>query len=206
MTLDFGGALLTVLLAGVVGVGTHSTAGRAYGPFSADFEEVRRHLQGDSQGPIRRVGKIYRNRDGWVRQDLTLLGLPTGPLTLTTVIDPTGQIVTRSRSDAPQSFEQMAPPPEMARALSGRPGLNGTDAPTSDEEFSVEDLGTRVIEGLTCGGRKVRQGVRVTETWTCIETRGQPILVSSKTPHEEYLLRLYNVRIEDPDPSLFSLK
>jgi hypothetical protein len=198
VTLNF--AVCTLALAGGA-IMTTSPRQQASTPFGADFLEIRA-VKAASGGvrETRRSGKMYRDRFGRLRQDVTVELGPNERTTVAVLIDPIGPVVKLLRGEPGRVADAIGPLEDLAKAI---------PAPTSSaaiqQPFESKDLGKKSIEGILCGGHSVQRGDKVIETWTCAEMAGQPILVKSTSPTAEYSLRLFNIRLEDPDPKLFDV-
>ena len=94
-------------------------------------------------------------------------------------------------------------PPAAGLPLVGRPSaVEVGDA--SEEGSKVNDLGETQIEGLEARGLRVSTPSSTTEVWTARQIDQPPLLVRTMGPTRESTARLFNVRLIEPDPRLFS--
>jgi hypothetical protein len=185
--------------------------------FSADTEESWTLRYPDERSERVERGRIFLASNGRVRKDdgpRGDFGVAVDPVTRRTVLfDPRKNKPYGSAGDADDTADRWGEPylvpvppadaPERWRKL-----LSATDV----------DLGTRVIEGFLCEGvrrtippRKAQEGLprQITETievetWASREL-GQVLLETRRSKHETSTLRLKNIRVGEPDESVFAI-
>jgi hypothetical protein len=183
--------------------------------FSAETEESWTLRYPDERSFRVERGRIFLAGDGRVRNDdgpRGDLGVAVDPVTGRTVLfnprknkpyDPAGNADDTADGWGVPSVAPSPPVDEAERKL-----LSGTDV----------DLGTRVIEGFLCEGvrhtippREAQAGMPLqttetieVETWASREL-GQVLLETRRSEHETSTLRLKNIRVGEPDESVFAI-
>jgi hypothetical protein len=197
--------------------------------FSAETEESWTLRYPDERSERVERGRIFLASDGRVRKDdgpRGDFGVAVDPVTRRTVLfNPRKNKPYESAGDADDTADRWGEPglvpvppadaPERKRKL-----LSPTDV----------DLGTRVIEGFLCEGvrrtippdkaegvrrtippRKAQEGMPrqiaetiEVETWASREL-GQVLLETRRSEHETSTLRLKNIRVGEPDESVFAI-
>ena len=180
-------------------------------PFCATAEtETARVLEDGNRITRNNVIKLCRDRDGRTRREQTIgtLGaaVPIVPKTFIFLYDPV------------QAVSYVLDPHEkVARrfSLPKAPAIHGTIPGTSAPDVQTENLGARLIEGLTCAGTRkttrIPAGalgnavpiVSVTETWFSSEIES---IVDAQTRDPRFgTVHYHIIQIErrDPSPDLF---
>ena len=184
-------------------------AQQAFPPFSADYRGTDNvHLLDPDTHPEPRVveGRFYRDRQGRVRHEDRMLIGPGGRVAKKRVFitDQVAGFQFELREDSKLAIRR----PVVLGGTGARPPPP-SEIPDPPPGFRpVEDLGTRVIEGLECkGSRSYRQNAEgYTETWWAPSigyvTRMTTVWPEGELTHE----RWFNFQIgTDPDPSLFEV-
>ncbi len=177
-------------------------------PLRAEYEEV--HSRPITGEVIRRHGVIYRDRQGRVREEDVLEDGAEKPgiqNAVVTIWDPDRLVARVFDSRTGQRAEldlgeillrkDGGPVPRSCAAPSGRRA-------ESQSEPSRELLGTRAIEGFPCHGIRIAIGEEESEDWLCGELE-MLLLQVTKCPDFQTIYRVFNIKLEEPDPNLFGV-
>lgn len=169
-------------------------------PFQAQFELValRKSADGETSRRVTR-GAVYRDADGRSRRE-EYAGDGAGRTIKTIIVhDPTkheGYIL----DPESQTFFKLPTPGTTGREASG------TSEPDAGlPTFDGEDIGKKLIDGLTCRGyRRTGAGGAVIEFWVSEELLEA---VSARSVHgdKEDTLRVFDIRRAAPDEKLFTV-
>jgi hypothetical protein len=180
-------------------------------PFCAEAEtETVRVLEDGNRVTRKNVMRLCRDRVGRSRREQTLetLGaaVPIGPQTLIFLYDPVQAV--SYVLDPHDKVARRFPFPKRPAIRENMPG-------SSVPEVKTEDLGSRMIEGVTCAGTRkttrISVGalgnaapiVSVTETWFSSDIES---MVDSQTRDPRFgtvHYRLFQIERKDPPPDLF---
>jgi len=144
----------------------------------------------DKGGEVRQACRIYRDARGRTRVEGTLNGVDFAMLSdfelgRMALVDPlTG-----------------APIPTVSEPIPSPMSRGAVAAPNPPR---VEELGERRMEGVVARGMRYILDSETVEVWTALEFDQPPVLVHVTGPGREETERLYNIRLEDPDPTLFA--
>ena len=177
-----------------------------YAPFEAEREEVR--ITKDPDGTRRQFtsrSKVYRDGAGRGRTEHRVPTERGGSQHLAFIVDPrthdavlvdvdSGEIV----GELPRGSGTPVPPSPPSPGPANRPPPPGKGRPV------VENLGTKVVEGLLCRGRRFVFEDGTIEMWDTSEL-GPPFPVFERlvTATDEYESHLLEIRLGEPDPALF---
>jgi hypothetical protein len=159
-------------------------------PFQAHYEQVTiKDSDGETFRHIK-SGIVYRTSDGRSRKEEYANGGAQETISTIIIHDPTKQegylldVETRTFFTMP---------------------LSNTSTSAESPTFTGDDIGRRVIEGLTCRGyqRKSQNGGTV-EYWVSEELL-EVVLARSLVGGEENTLRLFNIHRVESDSKLFTV-
>jgi len=194
-----------------VGVGwdwAKGPAGRGK-PFRAEFEEL--HTRKSTNEVLRQKGSVFQDGAGRLRQDYSLPDPEDVSATkhITVIFDAVTLICYLIDQETKEVQKiDLGAVMRGQRAAGQAPGGNSTGCPLpapARPQRTVEAIpGERIIEGLSCAGTVIRGPSGTTiERWVSSRIAGFPILEKKDTDDLEIVFRLFNIKLEDPDPELF---
>lgn len=204
-------------------------------PFSADVvHEVNQVLLDGNRIHRETQGKIFRDSEGRVRND-TESEIPgrMGKLVQITINDPAAQnFISLTPEIKTATIRHLASPGTRTGAPAGdqsrertsleslrklQPGTAELPRNPTKPPMPIENLGTREIEGVTATGtrrsRTIAAGeignekpiTSVFETWYSEELKIAVLTTSDDPQSGQTVTRLVNIRIGEPDPSIFEV-
>ena len=162
-------------------------------PFQSDFERVltEKHEDGKTDKYIF-SGILYRDVSGRIRKDVNIQNPNGTTVRLIIIQDILSQTVYMIHEEAKSV---------LALPLTDMLILNSGFATASHDE----EIGERQIEGLLCTGYRGKRGEeRVTTLWVS-DTIGEALIEENTGSQESDVFRLFNIRLNEPDKSLFSI-
>ena len=188
-------------------VATDVTMGRIVRgqPFSADGVTTLTQVLADGTRIERTAeSKFYRDSQGRVRREQTVLGLSTlnrsgAPVRTISIVDPVAGVAVTLYQDQQAARReilgrQAAAPPSSGREII-RDGRTVSFRPSGEgnREASVSSLGTRTVEGLTASGVETKLTIPVRSIGN-----DRPIEITSERWTSEELGLLLQSRDQDP--------
>lgn len=189
-------------------------------PFSADvINETTRMGQEGKRVRQETRGRIYRDSKGRTRDEAGVLPNSDPQLRAITIFDPVEKVVIGLQLRSGEAWIGQIPDRTVklsspSPASATNPGV--WESSGRDETLKYEDLGTKVIEGLTVKGtrrtRTIPAGrtgnekpvVVITDSWYSPDL-GAVILRESDSQSVHRVMRLANIQRTEPDPAMFQV-
>jgi hypothetical protein len=177
-------------------------------PFSAQqFEERTRILADGSPSSVTMISGIYRDGAGRLRIEWKRASGFSDGFDSVDLIDPVARSVVTLFVDLKIAI-YIVPPGEPGPFHIGFPAA-GKPLPGQNWRTIQEELGTRQIEGIEVKGTRTVQisedepNLKANqEMWTS-RSLGLKMLIDASGPDWRHVAKLQNVRLGEPDPSLF---
>jgi hypothetical protein len=180
-------------------------------PLSVDQIEERTHLL-DSGSSVFEVirSKVYRDSLGKLRIDSeTQRDSDQSRTFIETIIDPSTGVKVVMLRDMRVAYRILGPKAGESGFAVGLSGI-GEGVPSSrDWKTTKENLGKRTIEGVDFEGTRIRQAAdsgltNTIEKWYCDKLSLTGLAVASG-PYGTHTARIENLRLEEPDPTIFAI-
>ena len=172
-------------------------------PFEAHCESIKKLSSGDITQPKR--GMLYRDSKSRERREDQLEGAPGEAVTFVDIDDPVTHTSCTFCIEAKTIFCNNPLPPEgfgvWTFDFATGPGIGLPLVPPE----RPPDFEPKQIEGFLCQGYLLRVSPeRIVEYWYSVDLN-QLILVKIQSEEVEYTWRLLNIRLTEPDKSLFTV-
>jgi hypothetical protein len=172
--------------------------------FEADYEKVVVTIESDGRRTeSHEQQRLYRDSKGRMRMEFTRVGDQGVTLRFAWINDQRNgrSIVLDLATGKPLPRRPRQPPDGQARS----PGPTAAAVPPAAQESQTrEDLGEAQIEGLAARGWRFTSPSFVSEAWKATLIDEPALLRKSRQPGEEKMERLFNIRLGEPNPSLFA--
>jgi len=195
-------ATVEVLLGSEWGNRALMVGGRAGVPFTAQFEERQTEMRADgTQVVMRQSGRLFVDRAGRTRLEMTIpaeikVGEPApdlSPPSFAMLYDASGSTVAGIDLVTNElTWEKTSLP------------LEGSQPATAMGPPGPGDLGTRLIDGVTCDGFRFQSADLEAESWVSRKT-WRVVLETKKTQSTVVSYRMFDIVLQDPDPKLFAV-
>jgi hypothetical protein len=178
-------------------------------PYEADYEEVVLTKQPDGKSTeVKRLFRLFRDSRGRWRQECTLTTETGAQLpTIVFLIDfASGHVRLLDLQTGNLLNESKLPTAAGAlQAMMSTRQTASTPRPAPPDQTSRrEDLGQKEIDGLPATGRRITTDDAVTEIWSTPVIDQPELFYRSVRSDREETKRLFNIKLREPDPTLFA--
>jgi len=180
-------------------------------PFQGDYEEIEIVKRPDgTRNEVKRFSKLFRDSRGRLRQECTITKENGEELpTVVFLIDfARGQIRLLDLKSGEQVNQATLPTSssqiQAVLAAAGAPMRPPGHSTAPPEAPKFEDLGEKQIEGLSARGMRTTTGDTISEIWTAAAIDQPSLLSRTLRPDREETKRLFNIKLDEPDPALFA--
>lgn len=177
-----------------------------YAAFEAERQEMRiTKAPGGTRREFTSRSKVYRDGAGRGRTEHRVQTKSGGSQHLAFIVDPRAHDAVLVDVDSGEIVGELArrsgtpsPPSPASPDPANRPPPPGKGKPV------VENLGTKVLEGFPCRGRRFVFEDGTIEMWETPELGPAfPVFERLVTATDEYESHLFEIRLGEPDPALF---